>query len=467
MRPHGGMSHPVNALPPLTAIDGLQALEKRSLTAQEWAQYCLNCIQDQDPQIQAWEYCDPQQVLKQASVCDQASPLSAPLWGVPIGIKDIIATADMPTQWGTPLYAGQRLDFNATVVERLQAAGAVIVGKTVTTEYASGASARTRNPHNLNHTPGASSSGSAAAVAAGMVPLAIGTQTMGSVIRPAAYCGVLGYKPSFGLISRFGILPVSRDLDHVGIFARCVADLALLGSVLAGADPRDADTWVAKYPNRVDWNLSPLTQPPKLALIRGPFWNLVEPEGQEHLRQAVEQLKAAGATIMELDLPADFSNYFTHVETLAYSGLAVNHGKDYEEAGDRLSPKLSQLIEQGRSVAPLAYAAARHASHTYSQYLAQVLSQYDGILTPATTGIAPKGLDYTGNPVFCALWTLTGLPAIAIPCGIGTNGLPMAVQLVGDRGHDSALLSLAHWMVGLFGAPILPNGMFISANTTG
>jgi Asp-tRNA(Asn)/Glu-tRNA(Gln) amidotransferase A subunit family amidase len=467
MPPREGISHPINFPFPLTAIDGLQALDHQSLTAQEWAQACLNYIQEQDAQIQAWAYCHPQQVLEQAIARDQASSRSATLWGVPIGIKDIIATADMPTQWGSPLYAGQHLDFNATVVERLQAAGAVLVGKTVTTEYASGASAQTRNPYNLDHTPGASSSGSAAAVAAGMVPLAIGTQTMGSVIRPAAYCGVFGYKPSFGLISRFGILPVSRELDHVGLFARSIADLALLGYVLSGADHRDADTWRSKYPDAADWNLSSLAQPPKLALIDGPFWNLVEPEGQTHLRQVVDILKAAGATITEIDLPPDFSNYYTHVETLAYAGLAVHHGKDYEQFSDRLSPKLCSLIEQGRSLSSLAYAAARHASHAYSQTIAQILCQYDGILTPATTGIAPKGLEYTGNPVFCALWTLTGFPAIAIPSGFGSNGLPLAVQLVGDRGKDPALLSLAHWIEGFLGAPSLPNRMFISTHATG
>lgn len=467
MPPREGMSYPINLPFPLTAIDGLQALDQQSLTAQDWAQACLTHIQDQDAQVQAWAYCNPQQVLEQAIARDQASHRSAPLWGVPVGIKDIIATADMPTQWGSPLYAGQRLDFNATVVERLQAAGAVLVGKTVTTEYASGASAQTRNPHNLNHTPGASSSGSAAAVAAGMVPLAIGTQTMGSVVRPAAYCGVFGYKPSFGLISRFGILPVSRELDHVGLFARSITDLALLGYVLSGADYHDADTWIGKYPDAADWNLSSLARPPKLALVYSPFWNLVESEGQAHLLQVVDILKAAGATITEVDLPPDFSNYFTHVETLAYAGLAINHGSDYEQFSDRLSPKLCNLIEQGRSTSSLAYATARHASHAYNQAIAPIFRQYDGILTPATTGIAPKGLDYTGNPVFCALWTLTGFPSIAIPSGFGSNGLPLAVQLVGDRGKDPALLSLALWIEGFLGAPSLPSGMFIAPQATG
>lgn len=452
---------------PLTATQGLQALKQRSLTAQAWAQQCLHRIQNQDAHIQAWEYCNPEQARQRAIALGHDPHPSAPLWGVPVGIKDIIATADMPTQWGTPLYAGQHLDYDATVVEKLRAAGALVLGKTVTTEYASGAPARTRNPHNLKHTPGASSSGSAAAVAAGMVPLAIGTQTMGSVIRPAAYCGVFGYKPTWGLISRFGILQVSRELDHVGMFARSVPDPALLASVLVGADARDADTWVAGHPNPSTWNLSPLSQPPKLALMRGPFWHLVEPEGQAHLLDIATKLEAAGATIAEIDLPSDFDDYFTHVETLAYSGLAVNHGADYERGGDRLSPKLRNLIEQGRSLSPLAYATARHASQSYRQHLASILSQYDGLLTPATTGTAPAGLEQTGNPIFCALWSLTGLPTVAIPSGLGANGLPLAVQLVGDRGQDPALLSLAQWIEDTLGNSLSDYRMFNSSHSTG
>lgn len=441
----------LTALTALTATEGLVALNQQSLTAQAWAESCLERIRARDGQVHAWEYINSDLVMNQAIARDQSSDRFAPLWGVPVGVKDIIATADMPTQWGTPLYAGRQFTFDATVVERLRGAGAVLVGKTVTTEYASGIPARTRNPRNLEHTPGASSSGSAAAVADGMVPLAIGSQTMGSVIRPAAYCGVFGYKPSFGLVSRYGVLPVSRELDHVGWFARSVADLAVLASVLVGSDRRDADAWVAGHPAPPDWTLTPLSQPPTIALLRGPFWHLVEPEGQEHLLQVAQQLQSAGAQVTEMTLPDEFSDYFDHVETLACAGLAVNHGGDYERGGDRLSTKLKSLIEQGQTLSPLAYANARHATQFYVQHLANLFSQFDVILTPATTGTAPHGLENTGNPIFCALWSLTGFPAVAVPSGTGANGLPLAVQVVGDRGRDPALLNTVQWIVDQLG----------------
>jgi len=442
-------------LPDVTT--GVGAVRAPKLSAKAWVEHCLERIKERDNQVGAWEYLDPEYALEQACKRDlqqQQEGILGPLHGVPVGIKDIFATSDMPTQWGTPIYTGQHLNYDAAVVERLRAAGAVILGKTVTTEYASGIPSRTRNPHNLNHTPGASSSGSAAAVADGMVPIAIGSQTMGSVIRPAAFCGVYGYKPSFGLVSRFGVLRVSRELDHVGFFARSVTDLALLGSVLAGGDRRDPDCWVAGHPTPSDWAIAPLPHPPTVAVVRGPFWHLVEAEGQATLFQTVEHLKQAGATVTDVALPPEFEAYFDHADCLMCTGMALNHGHDYEREGDRLSPKFRQLVERGRTFSSLAYAAARHATHTYNQHLSQILTQFDVILTPATTGTAPEGLDNTGNPIFCVLWTLCGMPAVTLPTGKGVNGLPLAVQVVGDRGQDIRLLQIAHWIASQLDSPM-------------
>jgi len=433
----------------ITATEGLQEIHNQKLSSTIWVERCLEQIQEREETVHAWEYLDPEQARQQAEERDmsqQNQGTIGPLHGVPVGVKDIFATQDMPTQWGSPIYAGQQFAFDAAVVEKLRAAGAVILGKTVTTEYASGIPSRTRNPRNLNHTPGASSSGSAAAVADGMVPVAIGSQTMGSVIRPAAFCGVYGYKPSFGLVSRFGVLPVSRELDHVGVFARSVADLALLGSVLAGGDRRDADCWLMGHPAPSDWNLTPLPQPPTLAVVRGPFWHLADAEAQSLLLQTAENLENAGATVIDIVLPAEFSAYFDHAEGLMGAGLAVHHGEDYDREGDRLSPKLRQLIERGRSLSSLTYATARHATRSYIQTLSEILTQFDAILTLPTTGTAPEGLENTGNPIFCVLWTLCGMPAITLPVGNGANGLPLGVQVVGDRGQDIPLLNTAQWI---------------------
>ncbi|MBD3885656.1 amidase [Phormidium tenue FACHB-886] len=434
------------------ATKGLQRIHSQTLSSEEWVEQCLKRIKERDEQVNAWEYLDAGYALQQARDRDshqRHERLLGSLHGIPVGIKDIFATSDMPTQWGVSIYAGQYFNYDAAVVERLRAAGAVILGKTVTTEYASGIPSRTRNPRNLDHTPGASSSGSAAAVADGMVPIAIGSQTMGSVIRPASFCGVYGYKPSFGLVSRFGALCVSRELDHVGVFAHSVSDLVLLGSVLAGGDRRDSDCWVSGHLAPSDWVISPLLDLPKIALVRNPFWNLVEPEGQTTLLQVAQNLKDAGARVVEVELPAEFDAYFDYANCLMCAGLALNHGYDYERVGNQLSSKFRQLIERGRSLSAVDYAAARHATNFYNQRLSEILTQFDMILTPPATGMAPAGLENTGNPIFCVLWTLCGMPAVAIPTGTGDNGLPLAIQVVGARGQDIRLLNVANWIASI------------------
>lgn len=422
----------------LTATEACQRLQEGSLSVQTLVQDCLNTIKAREPEIHAWQHLAIDAAWRQAEALPPGDR-RMPLFGIPVGVKDIVATADMPTEWGTPIYRGRRFTEDAAVVERLRDAGAIILGKTVTTEYASGKSAATTNPWNLAHTPGASSSGSAAAVAAGMVPVAIATQSVGSILRPAAYCGIWGFKPSFGTVSRTGVMPVNRDIDHVGLMARSVEDLARVGSVLVAHDDRDPDGWQ----NRID-SLQPHLSP-RVALVRGPFWTQVEPEAQQVIVQQAEAISQAGGEILEIYLPAEFDAYPQHIDALVTAGLAVNHGEDLEAHGEMMSSKLRSLIEQGRS-SPLAYAQARHAASRYHQYFAELFTRVDAILTPVTSGTAPQGLENTGSPIFCALWTLCGLPALSIPITTAANGLPLAVQLVGWRGQDSKLLNTAAWI---------------------
>lgn len=438
----------------LTASELAPLLRSGTLSAQELANACLDRIAQRERTIGAWEYLDPDIVRHQSLLCDrrqaEGQPLG-PLHGIPVAVKDIFATADMPTGWGTPIHAGQRLPYDAAVVERLRAAGAIIIGKTVTTEYAHARAGKTRNPHNLAHTPGGSSSGSAAAVADRMVPLAVGTQTAGSILRPAAYCGVLGFKPSFGAISRHGTMPVSRDLDHVGVFGRSLDDILLLCRVLIGPDGRDPDCLgvVLEHP-------SEMAQPPRFAFVPTPFWNEVAPQAQLALTQSLERWAAAGATITEISLPAVFDDYLDTLDVLMACGMAAHHGADYDHHRKALSPALCQTIERGRSHSGLAYAAARQAVVSYSVALAPLFGHYDALVTPVTTGIAPAGLENTGSYKFCAPWSICGVPALSLPVGQGERNLPLGLQLVGGRGQDKQLLAVARWAINQLGPNWLP-----------
>lgn len=422
-------------------------------SAVDRTQACLQKIAACEADVQSWQYLDSNGALQQATAVDEsiAQGRAGVLAGMPVAVKDIFATADMPTGWGTPIHQGDRLGYDAAIVERLRSAGAIILGKTVTTEYATARAGKTRNPHNFKHTPGGSSSGSAAAVAAEMASVAIGSQTLGSIVRPAAYCGVLGFKPSFGSISRYGAMPVSRDLDHVGLFAASLDDLVRVCHVLAIADTRDPDCCSGSFP--LEWKQERARErelersPPRLALVRSPYWDEMESEAQQHFLGQVNAIEGAGAAIDEVTLPAEFADAFDHARRLMSVGLAVHHGGDYDAHSDQLSPKLRELIEQGRGVSGLDYGRSRQAIVHYSITLAAILSQYDAILTPAATGPAPAGLENTGSPIFCVIWTVCGLPAISIPAGRAANGLPLAIQLVGRRMNDVELLRVADWLI--------------------
>ncbi|WP_088889004.1 amidase [Leptolyngbya ohadii] len=446
---------------PFTAVEFLAEYRSGKISAEDFLTQTLQTIAEQEPAVQAWEYLDPEAALKQSRILDsQSTNRLKTLQGIPIAVKDIFATADMPTGWGTPIHQGTMRGYDAAAVEKLRQAGAIILGKTVTTEYATARPGKTRNPHQPNHTPGGSSSGSAAAVASGMVTLAIGTQTMGSILRPAAYCGVIGFKPSFGSISRYGVMPVCRELDHVGIFARTVSDIQLLCSVLAAPDGRDPDCcgnpglqhWLKSpaEPDRSnpihsasDRPLRPL-RPLRLALWKTPFWQLIELETQQHFLDCATQLTDSGVEIEAIETPSAFADCYEDTQTLMAVGLAVHHGQDYDRHFDQLSPKLRAWIERGRQTSGIDYGKARQKTVAYSTALAPIFSNYDAILMPVTTGPAPADLEDTGSPIFCTFATLCGLPALSIPAGRAANGLPLAVQLVGQRYNDRTLLQIAN-----------------------
>ncbi len=368
-----------------------------------------------------------------------------PLHGVPVGLKDIIDTADMPTENGTVLHKGRTPRDDAAVVKALRAAGAVILGKTVTTECAYFAPGKTRNPHNPEHTPGGSSSGSAAAVAAGMVPLALGSQTNGSTIRPAAFCGAYGFKPTHGLIPRSGVLELSRTLDHVGLFARTIDDIALLAEELAGYHERDPDTRPrARIPFQMISSEAPPIEP-MLAFVKTPHWEKVDAETREAF---AELTGALGERVEDVELFPWAAEAWNWHKTIMEAEMAANFEPEWQQGRNRLSDQLRSLLERGREIRAVDYQRAlRRIRPMVESFDELFMERYDAVLTPAAPGTAPKGLAATGDPSFCTLWTLCGMPAISLPLMQGSDGLPLGVQLVGRRGFDARLLRTARWLV--------------------
>ena len=425
------------------AVDGIR---EGRLTSAELVADCLKRIDEVDGKVQAWAYLDRDHALRQAEAADEHrrhGRATGPLHGVPVGIKDIFDTADMPTEFGSPLWAGRTPRRDAVAVAMLRAAGAVILGKTVTTEYAYFLPGKTRNPHSPERTPGGSSSGSAAAVAALMVPGAIGSQTNGSVIRPAAFCGIVGFKPTHGLIPRSGALLLSRALDHVGVFGRSVADAALLAEVMVGFDAEDPDTHPTARPPLAATAASAPPLAPRFAFVRTPgAW----PQAEAVTEPAfAELISALGEAASEVDLGPSFERAIANQRIVMEVEMAHNLHRDYEQGGDQLSPVLRELIERGRAHPAIDYTQALAGAAPLNAALDEVFNEYDAILAPAAPGEAPAA-DSTGNPVFCSTWTYLGTPAITLPLLQGENGLPIGVQLIGRRGNDARLLRTARWL---------------------
>jgi len=429
------------------ASEAAEKIRDGTLTSEEAVQACLERIRALEPKVQAWTFLDEEHALAQARALDQrkrdGEPLG-PLHGVPVGVKDIIDTADMPTENGNAVQQGRTPRDDAAVVRMLRAAGAVILGKTVTTECAYFNPGKTRNPHNPEHTPGGSSSGSAAAVGAGMVPLALGSQTAGSVIRPAAFCGAYGFKPTHGLIPRTGILQLSRTLDHVGLFARSLDDLALLLEQLRGYDEGDPDTRPrARIPFREISREAPPLEP-MLAFIKTPHWPRTDADTKDAFQELTETL---GKQVEEVELFPSATEAWDWHRTIMDAEMTVNLEPLWTKGKDKLSKQLQALLDRGREVRALDHQRALRRIAPAVESLDDLFMQrYDAILTPPALGTAPKGLGSTGDPVFCSIWTLFGMPAITLPLMQGENGLPLGVQLVGRKGYDARLLRTARWL---------------------
>lgn len=438
----------LNELHRFSAVDAARLIRDGTISSEQLVEACLTRIKAVDGQVQAWAFLDPDYALQQARAADQlrlSGQAIGPLHGVPVGIKDIFDTADMPTEFGSVLYSGRTPSRDATTISLLRAAGAIIMGKTVTTEFAFFKPGKTRNPHNAEHTPGGSSSGSAAAVAAGMVPLALGTQTAGSVIRPAAFCGVIGFKPTHGLVSRHGVLQLSRTLDHVGVFARTIDDIALLAEQLVSFDEHDPDT---RPRARIPFLETAREEPPlapMFALIKTSHWAHADEDCQKGFEELAEEL---GAQVEEVELFPSATEGWDWHRTILGAELTVNLQREWERGRDRLSPQLCEQIERGQQVNAADYLRARRCADAARESLVELFEQrYDAILTPTAPGAAPKGLASTGDPTFCSLWTLLGMPAITLPLMSSGNGLPIGVQLVGPRGGDARLLRTAQWLM--------------------
>ncbi|MGH8736173.1 MAG: amidase [Burkholderiales bacterium] len=431
----------------LGALEAAAAIREGQISSVELVDSCLARIDEVEDRIQAWAFLDPAHAREQARAADEARSRGRPvgaLHGVPVGIKDIIDTADMPTEDGTPLHAGRRPQKDATVVSLLRAAGAVILGKTVTTEFAVYAPGKTRNPHDLERTPGGSSSGSAAAVAAEMVPLAVGTQTNGSIIRPASYCGVVGYKPTHGLVSRTGILHQSWVLDHVGVVARSLPDVALLAQELMAFDGSDQDMRPRPRPQLVDFVSRPLPIAPRFAFVKTPMWDEASADTHAAFLELVESL---GDQATEVTLPEPFADGVGLHRLILESDLALSFRPEYDRGADQLSSTLRQMLERGEHHLAVDYNRAVARIAVYKAALDDVFHEMHAILTPAAVGEAPRGLESTGSPMFSTLWTLCGLPCVTVPLMQGADGMPLGVQLVGPRGDDARLLQCARWLV--------------------
>jgi Asp-tRNA(Asn)/Glu-tRNA(Gln) amidotransferase A subunit family amidase len=414
----------------LHALDLARQIEDGELTPAQVVERCAEAVATHEAQVGAFAVIDLEAARRQAQASAKRLA-AAPLRGLPLGIKDIFDTVDWPTAYGSPIYAGHRPRSDAALVTEIRRVGGLILGKTVTTELAFMSPGPTRNPHNLDHTPGGSSSGSAAAVAAGMLPISVGSQTAGSVIRPAAFCGVAGFKPSYGLLPTIGMKCFAWHLDTVGLFAARVADVAFAAGAIAGR------------PLRVDGE--PL-HPPQIAVVRTPRWDEASAAMQGALETAARAAAAAGATVADVELPPVFERAFTaHAVIQSYEAYRAL-GFEYDCCRDRLSAPLRRLLEDAGRLSADDYDAARRSARRARRALAELIGDGTVLLTPSAPGSAPSGLSSTGVPIFNRLWTLLGTPCVNVPGLVDAGGLPLGVQIVGRFGRDRSTLQAAMFL---------------------
>ena len=399
-----------------------------TVTSESIVRACLDWIATREPAIHAWAHLDLELALAQARARDRERP-RGPLHGLPIGIKDIIDTADQPTQHGSRIYAENRPPRDAACVALLRRAGAVILGKTVTTEFASAHPAATVNPHAADHTPGGSSSGSAAAVADFMVPAALGTQTIGSTIRPASFCGIVGFKPSFGLIPLDGVKTSAPTMDTVGLLLRRAEDIPLLLAAMTGNA-----SWLAAPPPA-----------PRFLFLPGPHWHKAQPETLEAIARTRDLFLRAGATVDERGASSALETLRESSWTILGFENAQNWAYEHDFHRALLSPRMVEFLDRSVSISRADYTNALAAADAARNEIDRVLTAYDAVVTAAAPGEAPKGLASTGDPTFNCPWTLARVPCVTLPAGVGPNALPVGIQLVARRGGDAALAALARW----------------------
>lgn len=414
---------------PLSATEAVKAIEAGTLTSERLVQACLDRIAERDPVVKAWVHLDPALALRQARAADQAK--GGLLRGVPIGVKDIIDTHDMPTGHNSAIFEGTQPFGDAACVALCRTANAVILGKTVTTEFANRHPGPTTNPHNSRHTPGGSSSGSAAAVADGQVPLAFGTQTGGSVIRPAAYCGVVGYKPTFNDFSRTGIKMQCPSLDTLGLMARDVDDIALFRGAVLKLPPVPIDRGISA---------------PRIGFCRTPIWNEASADTHAMLEAAAKKLSSRGATVVDVAFAPDFNDILDDHAAISGFESVRNYADERLRNPGKISKELTEVLKRGAAVTFERFVAAQRKSVAFKAHIDSLFDAVDVLICPSAPGEAPAGVEFTGDPRFNSIWTLAGTPCVTLPWGTGSNGLPLGLQLVGLRHEDDRLLSISAWV---------------------
>ena len=420
----------------LGLAEAVRRLSSGEMTSEVYTRGLLARVDQLEDKVRAWQTLDRQRAIESAREADRrvaAGRTPGALHGVPIAVKDIIDVRGLPTTMGSPIYERYFPEMNAEVVDRLQAAGAFAQGKAVTTEFAFMVPNKTRNPWNTEHTPGGSSSGSAAAVAAGFAPAAIGTQTNGSVIRPAAFCGIVGYKPGKAVLSTDGILPFSPTLDQPGVFARNVEDAALLVAHLAHSR----------------WTISPqinaLKHAPRLVSVRSPVWNLAEPDQRSRFATDVAVLRESAAIVDEIELPTSFNEaHKIHRIIMLYEAVVASR-QIRAHYRDKISDFLNKALDEGERISTAEYERALRKREALQRDFSRFLDDYDAVVTPPAAGEAPASLAATGDPNFCTIWTLLGVPAITIPTGLGSHGMPLGLQIIGNQGESNHLLATTMW----------------------
>ncbi len=425
----------------LNALDAFNMMKRGELTSEKYVKAFLDHIKVREPLVGAWNYLNHEQVIQQAKLADKRWKDKNPgkLNGLPIGIKDIIDTKDMPTENGSSICKNRMPTDDAHLVKLLRESGAVIMGKCVTTEFALSGPGKTKNPKDLECTPGGSSSGSAAAVSDNMVPLAIGSQTGGSVLRPASFTGILGLKPTFGTISRHGMSPISHRLDHPGIYANSTCDIDLVASVILSYDEKDLDM-IKQYNYKQDY----VIKAPKFAFVKGPVWHIGDRDMQEQIIQFVEN---SSFDIEELNLGDDFNEAAHSHEIIMNGSIAKSLSHYYKTEKEKLHPLTKSRIEAGIPVSAKQYIEAIEKAKKMQQTLSKFFNKFDAIITPAATGQAPRDLMNTGNAIFNGYWTMMGVPAISLPLLKGESGLPIGIQIISSWNEDFKLLKIAEYIL--------------------